>query len=154
LHLTEHPLIIRSTNKVKTQSKFLLVIVLLSSFLLALGLIPQAQAQGGVVLALVPATQTVQPGVPFDVTVEVRAGAQPVDNAAAYLNFDPSVLQVVSSTPGSALQFTLQNTIDNPYGHVDLAQGTVFGTYVTGTFTLATVRFNAIANTAGTEIVF
>ncbi|GEM_PF-417862 len=98
-----------------------------------------------------PERATVHVGETFRVDLVVVTGDQALDGAAAYLDFDPAVLQVVSVVPGDRLSTVLSNTYDNGRGHVDFVAGTL-GTPVTGTFTLATVTFRAIAARAETPL--
>ena len=104
-------------------------------------------------LVIQPFSTTVSLGQNFDVVIEVQAGTQLLDGAAAYLNFDPTYLQVISITPGSSLPALLENSHDNTTGQVNYAAGTLSGP-ISGTFTLATITFNAFAQTPGTSILF
>ena len=113
----------------------------------------QAAVSAEVVIAIEPQTTNTVVGQQFDVEIEVRAGDQQVDGAAAYINFDPSLLQVVSITPGSTLDSQLRNEVDNDAGEISLAYGT-FAPFPSGTFTLATVTFEATNATAGTPLAF
>ncbi|MFQ5342788.1 MAG: cohesin domain-containing protein, partial [Anaerolineae bacterium] len=117
---------------------------------------PSPTSAGQVVLAVVPVTTTVGVGETFSITLETRAGTQLVDGASAYLNFDPTVLQVVTVTAGSALPVVLQNDVDNGAGQVNFVAGVEISNpnYPSGTFTLATVTFRATAGSAGTPLVF
>jgi hypothetical protein len=89
-------------------------------------------------------------------SVLVNAGpASPADAVQVYLDFDPSVLEVVSLTGGPALEEQLQATFDNGLGRVNYAVGTL-GESLGRPFTLVTVEFRAIGATGqrGTDIVF
>ena len=105
-----------------------------------------------VILAIRPSIITVAVAQDFDLILEVRAGALSVDGAAAYLNFNTTYLQVVSITPGSTLPVVLENNFNNSTGQVNFAAGILIGDLPSGTFTLATVRFHALAETSGTPI--
>jgi hypothetical protein len=114
-------------------------------------------AEGGTVtMELSPSTSNVAPGDQFNVAVRVIAGGQEVDAAGAYLDFDSNVLQVVSTTPGTALATVLQNPGPIvPAGTMNYAAGATFSTQPpTGTFTLVTVRFLAVTISPGTPLVF
>lgn len=100
-----------------------------------------------------PSIQSVTSGQNFNVSIEVRAGAQPVDAAAAYVNFNPTYLQVVSVSAGSSFPMLLQNTFDNTTGQVNFSAGAL-SNFPTNTFTLATVTFKALAQTSNTPITF
>jgi hypothetical protein len=105
-----------------------------------------------VILAITPSTKTVAVGQNFDLVLQVRSGVHLVDGAAAYLNFDPTYLQVVSITPGSSLPDVLINNYNNTTGRVNFAAGKLVGEFPSGTFTLATVTFHAQALTSSTPI--
>jgi len=111
-----------------------------------------ASAAGSVVLAAV-APSTVGIHESFQVTLQVQAGTQLVDGASASLNFDPSVLQVVSISGGGTLPVAIQSAFDNGAGTLDYAAGT-FSDFPSGTFTLATATFTAVATTTNTSLVF
>src|SRR5947209_7335190 len=60
-----------------------------------------SQAQGaGVILDLVPSSSCVNANQTFTVQVRITAGAQTLDDVDAYLNFDPTNLQVTQVNPG------------------------------------------------------
>ena len=92
-------------------------------------------------LVLEPPTAVVAPGALFTTTVWVHT-VQSVSGAAAYLNFDPARLQVEAVLPGSALNLTLANQVDNTSGRVDYAAGRLSG-FPTADFVLVTVVLRA-----------
>jgi hypothetical protein len=47
------------------------------------------------------------------VALQVEAGQQPVDGAAAYVNFDPAVLQVLGVAAGERFGVELHRRVDN-----------------------------------------
>jgi hypothetical protein len=100
------------------------------------------EAAGPVSLRL-RAPRRVRAGQRFVVPVEVEAGAQQVDGAAAYVDFDPRVLRVEAITPGEELGVELHRRIDNAAGQVGYAAATL-GDFPTGTFRLVTLRFRAL----------
>ncbi len=109
----------------------------------------------GVVMAIIPDTQSVGVGTEFNVNIEVRASAQQVDGAAGYLNFDPALLEVVSiSAVTSQLSVTVEQSFDNALGTANYAAGRFSAPFPSGTFTIATLRFRAKAQSAGTPITF
>jgi hypothetical protein len=87
------------------------------------------------------------------VTVQVQAGSQQVDGAAAYLNFDPTLLQVVSLTPGTTLPVPLANSFDNTAGTINYAAGN-FSNFPSGTFTLVQIALKGVAETPSTTISY
>ncbi|MDZ4769078.1 MAG: cohesin domain-containing protein, partial [Chloroflexota bacterium] len=93
-------------------------------------------------------------------TLTVRAGnnasagagivASQIDGLDVHLRFDPALLQVVSVTPGTALDQVIVATFDNAAGTIEVAGGELGGS-VTGRFSAFTVTFRAIA--AGTTTI-
>jgi hypothetical protein len=95
-------------------------------------------------------------GEQFSVRVIVNAGpANSVDAAQVYLDFNPSVLQVIAIKNGTTLSEQLQSSFDNSLGQVNYASGTL-GNAAEAPFTLATIDFQGIGATGegGTDIVF
>lgn len=107
---------------------------------------------GPVILAMRPITQIVGPGQNFTATVQVIAGAQQVDGAAAYVNFDPAFLQVTNITAGTNLTNTIQSDYDNILGQANFAAGNLTAPNPSGTFTLATISFTALTLTPSTTL--
>ncbi|MEI7847763.1 MAG: SBBP repeat-containing protein [Chloroflexota bacterium] len=105
-------------------------------------------------LSIFPALQTVNIDQVFSVDVRVTAGTQPVDGAAAYLNFDPAYLNVISITPGNILETVLKNTYSNTTGEIDYLAGTLDTLHPTGTFTLFTIKFKAVGIDSSTDLTF
>lgn len=114
------------------------------------GLGPLALAT--VALSLQPPTQTVSVGATFTITIEVAAGARPVDGVASLISFDPTYLEVVSITRGTALPTRLRSVFDNAADTLDYSAGILGDESPTGTFTLATIQFRAKAATSGTTV--
>lgn len=94
---------------------------------------------------------TVAVGQPLKLTLRVDPAGQPVDGAAAYLTFDPAVVQVVAVTAGAALPQEIQNTFDNTAGRIDFAAGT-FDAPLATPFDLAVVQLQAVGAGATTLI--
>ncbi len=109
----------------------------------------------GVSLVIVPANITVGVNAIFCLDAQAQAGIQPVDTAELHLRFDPAIFRVVDAngnpgnqvTPGTALPTVLENRVDNAIGTIDFT-ATKLGGSVTGTFTLATMCFKALAETS------
>ena len=112
-----------------------------------------AQTPGTVVVAINPPTTNTYVGQTFCVEVQVIAGTQQVDGAGAYLHYDTAKLAYQSTTAGTSLPLVLSNTHGD--GTVDFVAGTV-SSFPSGTFTLCTVCFTALAEAAdpGTCIAF
>ena len=92
----------------------------------------------------------------FSVAVVVEAGpASPVDAIQVYLDFDPSIVQVIALRNGATLEEQLQSGFDNGLGRIDSAAGTL-GSPAVQAFTLVTVDFRAVAATGltGTTVRF
>lgn len=106
---------------------------------------------GYAVLAVAPPTMTVALQQTFSVAIHVRTN-QPVDGAAAFVDFDPSKLQVASITPGSVFSVVIQNQADNALGRISFAAGSLSGIFPTSDFVLATVVFTATSPTATTAL--
>ena len=121
---------------------------------------PTATAR--VEVALDPAYKAVEEWEIFTLDIVLRASVQAVDGAEVYLDFDPDLLQVVDEAgnpvsqiiPAPALDTELVNQVDNAAGQINYAAARIVGPYPTGTFVLATVRFRAKAETAGTWVLF
>ena len=101
---------------------------------------------------LTPASGQVEVGSEIDVMVTVGASADAnVDAALVYLDFDPSLLQVVSITSGGVLSDVLLNTFDNSVGTLDFDAGSgTQGPAMSAPFTLATITFEALPGAGGT----
>ncbi|MCD6290369.1 MAG: hypothetical protein J7M34_07690, partial [Anaerolineae bacterium] len=105
-----------------------------------------------VTLKLSPAVGHVRAGETFRVEMEILAGDQPVDGVNAYLDFDPNVLRVVDEEgnpatrviPGTALSNVTLNRAINALGRINFAAQ---GDAITGRFTVAIARFQAITTT-------
>lgn len=95
-------------------------------------------------------------GERFDVNIEVEVNSSnlEMEEALAYLNFDPEVLRVEEVTPGSDLPSVLRNSFDNSVGHIDFAANKPAAPYPSDTFTLATISFVTMRPTNNTFISF
>jgi stage V sporulation protein SpoVS len=98
-------------------------------------------------MSIVPASHTAVVNETFTVNISL-SGPDSVRGASAYVNFDKTKLQVQSITPGTALDTVLQNEYDNVAGAINYSAGKLTGTLPTGTFTLATIQFKALAVTS------
>jgi hypothetical protein len=115
-------------------------------------------------IVLSPDTATLVTGDYWDVILQIQSGSQPVVGIDAYVNFNPTCLRVVDMdgsaagvqiTPGTTLNEIIQNTADNGTGHIDFSAGVLGGSepYPSGTFTLATIRFQALSPTSPTTSI-
>lgn len=110
-----------------------------------------------------PAQYTTNVGVIFEVALQVQAGTNSLDVVDALLTYDHTLLRVVDAdgvdsntiTPGNILSAVLQNTVNNATGQITFSAGRPVGSApASGTFTLATIRFKAVAPTSSTNIDF
>jgi hypothetical protein len=62
-----------------------------------------------------------------------------------YLNFDPALLEVQEIQPGTLYSSTQLNRFDNAEGTINFSQVTAGGNSFTGSGTLATITFKALA---------
>jgi hypothetical protein len=131
----------------------LAVVVIPAPMVMAEPEAPAAVAGNDVLLVIEPERVTVTQDSTFTLTVQVQAGSQQVDGAAAYLDFDPSVISVTEIIPGPALSTVLVNESNNQEGTIDYAAGT-FSNFPSGTFTLMQVQFRAVAPSPQTFLVF
>lgn len=114
---------------------------------------PTPSPATGAVLAIAPSALTVRPGERFTVEVQVRT-TQPVEGAAAYLNFDPAVLQVASITPGGALPEILLNEVDNMQGRVNFSARALNAPFPEHDFIVATLALTATTDSPGSLLSF
>lgn len=126
-----------------------------------IGLIPPTPTStptptpGYVHLSILPSEQTVSVGQRFTVTIQVNAGTEPLAGIDALIDFDPAYLEVVRISGGTTLPLMLLNEYDNEKGQLAFSAGVALGgTYASGTFTYATIEFQAKAPTAGTTLAF
>jgi hypothetical protein len=98
-------------------------------------------------IAIDPALTTVQEGDVFELDIRIDAGEVGVAVTDVYVDLQADNLQPIEIVGGGSLEI-IATRIDDSGGTVDIAAGT-FGTPVTGSFVLATVRFRAKANTQG-----
>jgi len=113
-------------------------------------------------ISIVPSSTIVWPDDIVTVDIVVEAGDQPVDGVEAHIDFDPAYLTVVdadgnptdSIISGTTLPIELQNSVNNSQGTIDYAAGILSGEPPTGAFTLATIRFKAMARTGNTAVTF
>jgi Leucine-rich repeat (LRR) protein len=108
----------------------------------------------GGIIRINPSTSQVKAGEVFEVEIEVQAGEQQVNGASAYLNFDPTRLEVVKMTAGAQLNLTLDNTFDNRAGTIDFAAGKLVAPYPDGNFELVTIVLRAKADMVGLPLGF
>lgn len=107
-----------------------------------------AVAVGSVDLVILPASQSIQAGQSFTVTVQAVCGSQNTTGIDVFLDFDPTHLSVQSATAGTALTTILTDPIwDNSLGTFGFGAGKLTGIAPSGNFTVVTVTFTAIQPT-------
>ncbi len=82
-------------------------------------------------------------GQQFELEIAVMGGKTPFDQAAAFINFDPTVFQVVAVAPGNAMTIVKQNYANNNVGHIDFV-ARANNTQMIGAITLARLTMQAI----------
>ena len=103
------------------------------------------------VLLVAPSTSVVGVHQSFSIAIQVRT-SQPVDGAAAFVDFDPRVLQVVSLTSGGVLPAVLRSQVDNTQGRIDFAAGALSAPFPSADFTLAAIVFTATQPSTGSAL--
>jgi hypothetical protein len=116
---------------------------LLLTVLLYLGLVSFAHAAD---VTLVPSTGSYSSGQTFTVTVRAVPGGDNINAVESTLNFDPTVLSVVSvSRDGSVFSlWTTEPSFNNANGTITFGGGSP--TPFTSTSNIITVTFRAVAN--------
>ncbi len=112
-----------------------------------------------VVLSVAPDDITVGVGQSFSVDIVLSTGTQVVDGFSVELAYDPTLLQIDGVLEQATTEFPLPLGanflfIDNTNGILDYSRGSFGPSYPSGTITLATVTFTALAPTAGTPFSF
>ncbi len=126
------------------------LILLLCLLLAGLTVVPAA-AQGVVRFALTSNAPALEVNASFTTVVQVQTSGQTVDGAEIHLDFDPTMLEVISVVPGSTLGVAiLPPVFDNTAGTIDYAAGT-FSPFPSAAFDLLAITFRAKA--AGTSTI-
>lgn len=102
---------------------------------------------GDVDITIQPSEENALVGELFDLVIQAEAGVQPVSGVQAFLDFDPTYLEVQSVTTGSALPNEVLVAYDNTAGTIDYSVGKLGGPFPSGTFTVGTIQFRALAAT-------
>ncbi len=112
-------------------------------------------------VAFDPAANTVVAGDIFTVDIQIQAGSQLVDGAEVYVHYDRTYLQVVDAAGNPVYEIqsngylpaVLRNSVltDTVQGLIHFAAGVYEPSSArpSGTFALATIRFQALAGTGG-----
>jgi hypothetical protein len=96
-----------------------------------------------VTLRTTPILANLMEGTSFEVAIQVYA-TQAIDAAAAYLNFDPKLLQVNHLVAGETFDSVLENNFDNEQGEINFVAGAWDNELPKGIFTLVTINFTLL----------
>jgi len=114
-------------------------------------------------LSLTPSSSSVQVGDTFTMDIVADTGTSTADTVDAYIDFDPTYLEVVdeSGTPVSQIELNTSvfgsatfNSVDNATGQINFSASKYESPYLTGTFIAATIRFKAKAAVDATSVTF
>jgi parallel beta-helix repeat protein len=106
-------------------------------------------------LFLSPATKTVNVGDSFSVDVLVNTGGQNVVVVGAYLNYDPTKLEVIGiDNSNSVFTMPIEKTADPTTGMIKLAFGKPTPGVNTASGNVATINFKAIAQASAAYVSF
>jgi hypothetical protein len=105
-------------------------------------------------LVLLPSSQTADVDGILDITIQAQCNGQDVSGIDAFIDFNPTYLEVQSVTPGTSLPTVLQNTYDNIAGKIDYSAGKLGSPFPSNTFTLATISFKVLDCVASTPVSF
>jgi len=108
---------------------------------------------GGITLSLLPGSTATSVDGLFDITVQANTGTTAVNAVAAFINFDPALLAVESITNGTTLTGFVSRSFNNTLGTINYEAGNLED-FPSGTFTIATIRFRALATTLSTPLTF
>jgi parallel beta-helix repeat protein len=106
-------------------------------------------------LSLSPATKTVNIDDNFNVDVLVNTGGQNVVVVGAYLNYDPTKLEVIGiDNSNSVFTMTVEKTADPTTGMIKLALSKPTPGVNTASGNIATVKFKALAQVSPAYVSF
>jgi hypothetical protein len=105
-------------------------------------------------LVLLPANQTVNAGDIFSVTIQAQCNGREVTGISVSLDFDKSRLAAQMINSGDTLNTVLRSVFNNDVGTIDYSAGKISAPMPSGTFTVATINFKALAATESSPITF
>jgi hypothetical protein len=108
---------------------------------------------GLITLQTTPILANLGIGTSFDVAIQVHA-TQAIAAAAAYLNFDPKLLQVNYLTAGELFDSVLENNFDHERGEINFVAGAWNNELPKGIFTLATINFTLLGKGGEQTLLF
>lgn len=124
---------------------------------------PPGPTPGAVTLYIDPSPKNVNVNDIFTVDIKVNASSQTVDSGAVYVDFDPAYLRVVDASgnpltsiiPVSPFTSVFENVANNAFGTINYQAGIPLAEPdCNSVCTVATIRFKALAPTAGTPLIF
>ena len=132
-----------------------IALVLFVCLALTLGIAPGVSAGDTVGMEIDPTPKEVGINEIFtvDIVVTITAG-EAVDTAGAYINFDPTYLEVLGITAGTTFTSPLGSSFNNGLGTINYAAGAPSGSNATSTFVLATIEFESKDVTGTTPLTF
>jgi hypothetical protein len=104
-------------------------------------------------LVISPSLSSCVPGQDIDLDIDVHSPSRGVDGVAAYINFNPTYLTVLSVTSGYNLPTIIENSVDNQAGQINFSVGAM-DNFPSGNFSAGTISLKCIAQTPGTELIF
>ncbi len=112
-------------------------------------------------LVLSPTTTTAYQDHTFQLDLKFDTAGRVADTVDAYLSYDPALLEVIDAAGNPATSITENSAVVDSvtYNHVDRATGQIgfsasqsTSPYLTGSATVATIRFRAKAPTSSTSV--
>jgi hypothetical protein len=107
-----------------------------------------------VILHTTPIPANLTEGSSFDITVQVDANTIPIGTAAAYLNFNPDMLQGNDLIPGDKFDLIWNSSIDNKKGYINFVALAWKNEEPTGNFPLVTLNFTVLKLGGEKTLVF
>ena len=109
----------------------------------------------GVILGTSSELTPICPGDNFDITLQVAPTASHSSNAVqAYLEFDPTKIQVNNLTNGNGMDMLLEADFNNTEGYIHLGAATFLGQPPTEAFDLVTIHLTALGDSGNTTLHF
>jgi dockerin type I repeat protein/cohesin domain-containing protein len=123
----------------------LLILICLVPGVMLMIVLHTSAMEAGVSFAIMPGAGSVDVGSSFTVTLQVQTHGQSIDGAEIHIDFDPALLEVISTVPGTMLPVQIvPPSFDNGSGRLDYAAGT-FSDFPNASFDLLTITFKAKA---------
>ena len=104
---------------------------------------PSLPAPANIRLGIAPPAGPLLRGTTFVAQLWLETTPLAVDGVAAYLTFDPAILQVKQIVVSDLLSARLEETFDNSQGQIRFAAGSL-STVLNGSLPLATIEFDTV----------